>query len=183
MSTHASSCKADGVSHFPIPPITLAAGLAGQHLLAGRRPSTPASAAGAALLAGASGWFLMGSLREFLREHTSFDPVDVSAPTSLVVRGPNAVTRNPMYLGMAGLLLAHAGLRRSRAALLPMAVFVLVIDRVQIPAEEAALAASFGDDYTLYRGAVPRWVGTGSLAALGAQMPRGPGGRLDGDQP
>lgn len=171
------------MSHFPVPPITLVAGLASQHLIARGRLPTRASAAGAALLAGGSGWFLLGSLREFLREHTSFDPVDVSTPTTLVVMGPNRVTRNPMYLGMAGLLLAHAGLRRSGAALLPLTVFVLVIDRVQITAEEDALAVTFGDDYAAYRRAVPRWVGARSLAALGLQMSRGGRGRLDGGQP
>lgn len=63
-----------------------------------------------------------------------------------------------MYVGMAGLLVAQATLRRSAVALLPLAAFVLVIDRVQITVEEAALSAKFGDAYERYRSSVPRWV-------------------------
>ena len=53
-----------------------------------------------------------------------------------------------------------AAIRRgSWAALLPVAVFVVVIDRLQILSEEAALSARFGTDYEDYRQRVPRWLG------------------------
>ena len=80
-------------------------------------------------------------------------------PPPLVTSGPTAVTRNPMYVGMAGVLVAHAVLRGSWRALLPVAAFMAVMDRVQIPPEEQALAAHFGADYTAYRNQVPRWLG------------------------
>ncbi len=64
-----------------------------------------------------------------------------------------------MYVGMAGVLLAHAILRRSAVAVVPVAAFVLVIGRFQIPVEEAALGAKFGDDFECYRRSVPRWLG------------------------
>ena len=35
------------------------------------------------------------------------EPFDPSKATALVVSGPNAVTRNPMYVAMAGVLLAR----------------------------------------------------------------------------
>jgi protein-S-isoprenylcysteine O-methyltransferase Ste14 len=38
------------------------------------------------------------------------------------------------------------------------AVFWLYLDRVQIPAEERALAARFGAAYAAYRARVPRWL-------------------------
>ena len=63
-----------------------------------------------------------------------------------------------MYVGLTGLLVANAIRRGSVRALLPAVVFVVVMDRVQIPAEEAALAEKFGADYDAYRAAVPRWV-------------------------
>ena len=69
-----------------------------------------------------------------------------------------------MYVGMAGLLVAHAVWRGSWAALLPVAGFVAVIDRLQVGAEEPALVESFGDEYESYRASVPRWVGRRSLA-------------------
>ena len=77
----------------------------------------------------------------------------------LVVDGPNRLTRNPMYLGLTGLLLARAIARRSPSALIPLAGFVWLIDRHQIPAEEKALEERFGQDYLDYKEAVPRWLG------------------------
>ena len=78
----------------------------------------------------------------------------------LVVDGPNRLTRNPMYLGLTGLLLSHAIARRSPSALIPLAGFVWLIDRHQIPAEEKALEERFGQDYLDYKETVPRWLGT-----------------------
>lgn len=63
-----------------------------------------------------------------------------------------------MYVGMAGLLLARAVARRSWVAVLPVFGFVAVIDRMQIPAEEAAMAELFGHDYADYAVRVPRWL-------------------------
>lgn len=83
----------------------------------------------------------------------------------LVTTGANAVSRNPMYVGMAGLLVANALRRGSWTALLPVVAFTLVIDRVQIAAEEAALLAHFGADYEAYLAAVPRWIDGRSLSA------------------
>ena len=155
------------MSKVPIPPTTFAIGLAAQYLISRDHKVTASSAAAAALVSVASGCLILGSLREFRRQRTSFDPVDVDAASSLVVRGPNRLTRNPMYVGMAGLLVSQAILRRSSIAVLPVAAFVLLIDRLQIPAEEAALGAKFGAEYDRYRGSVPRWLGRSSLKALG----------------
>ena len=83
----------------------------------------------------------------------------------LVVDGPNRLTRNPMYVGLAGALLAHAIARRSPSAVIPLIGFVWLIDRYQIPAEEKALEARFGQAYLDYKKAVPRWLG-----ARGASM-------------
>ena len=71
-----------------------------------------------------------------------------------------------MYVGMAGLLLAQAIRRRSWAALLPVGAFALVIDRLQIAAEESALLANFGADYEAYRATVPRWLDRRSVAGV-----------------
>lgn len=71
-----------------------------------------------------------------------------------------------MYVGMAGLLVAHALWRRSWAALIPVAVFVTLLDRLQIQAEESALANTFGADYEAYRAASPRWLDHRSFSTL-----------------
>ncbi|MGP5072760.1 methyltransferase family protein [Arthrobacter rhombi] len=156
------------MSKVPIPPTTFAIGLAAQYLISRDHKVTASSAAAAALVSVASGCLILGSLREFRRQRTSFDPVDVDAASSLVVRGPNRLTRNPMYVGLAGLLAAHAIMRWSASAVLPMAVFVVVIDRLQIPFEENALGAKFGADYGRFRESVPRWLNYCSVGTLDA---------------
>jgi protein-S-isoprenylcysteine O-methyltransferase Ste14 len=104
-----------------------------------------------------------GAASRFRAQHTTVEPFDPSKASSLVVTGPNALTRNPMYVGMAGLLVANALRRGSWSGVLPIAAFVGVIDRFQIAAEERALAERFGDDYAAYRVNVPRWLGARSL--------------------
>jgi protein-S-isoprenylcysteine O-methyltransferase Ste14 len=104
----------------------------------------------------------------------------------LVTTGANALSRNPMYVGMAGMLVANALRRGSWKALLPVAAFTLVIDRVQIAAEETALLAHFGADYEAYRRAVPRWLDGRSLSPRAAvdqpaaDVGPSPGGRSPG---
>ena len=48
-------------------------------------------------------------------------------PAVLVTTGPNSISRNPMYVGMAGLLVANAVWRGSWAALVPVGGFVLFL--------------------------------------------------------
>ncbi len=79
--------------------------------------------------------------------------------TSLVTGGPLQFSRNPMYVGMAGVLTAHAIARGRWPAGLPVIGFVAVIDRGQIPPEEAALVDNFGPAFTAYAEQVPRWLG------------------------
>ena len=73
-----------------------------------------------------------------------------------------------MYVGMAGLLLAHAAYRGSWSALAPAAAFIAVIDVYQVRFEEGALHERFGEAYDAYRAAVPRWLDTRSPRAIAA---------------
>ena len=100
-----------------------------------------------------------GAARAFGAAHTTVHPLHPEHATALVTSGPNRITRNPMYVGMAGLLTAHAVLRGGLGTLVPLAGFVAVIDRLQIAPEEAALRAKFGDAYLTYCAEVPRWIG------------------------
>jgi protein-S-isoprenylcysteine O-methyltransferase Ste14 len=99
----------------------------------------------------------------FRAAHTTVLPFDPSQTTSLIMTGPNSLTRNPMYAGMAGVLAANALRRGTWQGILPLAAFVWWIDRFQVAAEEQALAEKFGADYEIYRAAVPRWLDTRSL--------------------
>jgi protein-S-isoprenylcysteine O-methyltransferase Ste14 len=95
---------------------------------------------------------------QFRRQDTTVDPVHPSRASALVTTGANSFTRNPMYVGLAGLLVAHAAWRGSWRALVPVAGFVGLMDRLQIQAEESALAEKFGTSYAAYRAATPRWL-------------------------
>lgn len=106
------------------------------------------------LAAGAVG---IGAVVEFAAERTTVHPHTPGRATALVTSGPLRYSRNPMYLALAGGLTATAMALRAPAALLPVAGFVAVMDRVQIPIEEEALQARFGEAYAAYRGRVRRW--------------------------
>ena len=142
-----------------VPPLLLAAGAAAaQGLIARGSASTALSRATAGAMAAASAGLLLSSTTAFRRRGTTVDPLAVDRAEALVTTGPFRLTRNPMYTVMAGLLLAHAALRRSWAALLPAAGFVALIDRIQIPAEESALREKFGAAFDAYAAAAPRWI-------------------------
>ncbi|WP_068399977.1 methyltransferase family protein [Kribbia dieselivorans] len=143
-----------------IPPgITAPVGLVAQWALSRDHQRRPGTTALAVALAVPSLVTLVAVERRFRTAGTTTDPVRVDRASALVTQGPNAVSRNPIYLGFAGLLLANAIGRRSWPSMVIAAGFVALTDRVQIPVEEAALQAKFGDEYTQYRARVPRWIG------------------------
>ncbi len=143
-----------------VPPLALVAGAG----LAQRVMTRPARKLGAVprVLAvatgGASAAFALSSVREFRRGQTTVNPMSPDQATALVTGGPHRISRNPMYVGMAGALAAQAVLRGRWMGVLPVVAFVAVIDRVQIPAEEAALTENFGATYATYAAEVPRWL-------------------------
>jgi protein-S-isoprenylcysteine O-methyltransferase Ste14 len=110
---------------------------------------------------------MAGAAAQFMVYRTTADPRDPERATTLVTSGPNVVSRNPMYLGMAGLLAAQAIWRGGWTAWVPAAAFTLLMDRSQIPAEERALRELFGAEYEDYCAAVPRWLGRRSAALAG----------------
>jgi protein-S-isoprenylcysteine O-methyltransferase Ste14 len=100
---------------------------------------------------------LMGLLA-FRRARTTVNPLRPEKASSLVTGGIYRITRNPMYVGMALLLLAWA---MHLCAVLPLAgivAFVLYITRFQIRPEERALDALFGQDFASYAARVRRWL-------------------------
>lgn len=148
------------VPHTRVPPpvYALAAGVAQGLAARGRRPSLTSGVLGAGVAA-ASAAVAISATRLFHARGTTEMPLRPEEATVLVADGPFRHTRNPMYLSLAGMLTGHAIARRSPAALLPVAAFVALVDRVQVSAEEAALAAKFGEEYAAYTASVPRWIG------------------------
>ena len=87
---------------------------------------------------------------------TTIRPFEKS--TTLVIRGPYLVTRNPIYLAMVCGLLGVGVLAGSITPFLVVPVFAYLIDRRFIRAEEALLEREFGSQYSAYKAQVRRWL-------------------------
>jgi protein-S-isoprenylcysteine O-methyltransferase Ste14 len=91
----------------------------------------------------------------FAAGHGTLAPID--PPKHLVVQGLYRFTRNPMYNGVMAILFGKAWLFSSlpllRYALLVFLLFHLFV----VFYEERTLGSRFGDAFSTYRRAVPRW--------------------------
>jgi protein-S-isoprenylcysteine O-methyltransferase Ste14 len=152
------SAQAEVMPVLPPPLVALAAGLAQRALADGTQSPGRGRAAVVAGVSLASVSMAGAAAGRFRRSGTTVEPFHPEEASVLVTAGANAISRNPMYVGMAGLLVAHAIWRGSWVALAPVAAFVAFIDRVQIRAEESALLEKFGSAYDAYRAATPRWL-------------------------
>jgi len=155
--------KVGTVPRIPPPAAALAAAVLQRALSSGKGPPTEGRTVGAATISLVSFSMAGAAASRFRQSGTTVEPFHPDQASVLVTSGANAVSRNPMYVGMAGLLLAHAVWRGSWTALLPLAGFVVFLDRVQIRAEEEALLEKFGDAYRAYQAATPRWLDRRSL--------------------
>lgn len=117
----------------------------------GRLPITVACVAAGVSL-GAAG------LLVFRRAKTTFDPHRPDRASAIVERGPYRFTRNPMYLGLALVLIGLCVFLANPLALLAVVLFIAYITRFQIIPEERALLLKFGESYARYVRAVRRWV-------------------------
>jgi len=94
--------------------------------------------------------------RVFEKRNTTIKPFQES--TTLVTDGFFRISRNPMYLGMVLLLAGLAVFFGTASAAVVPAVFMWVVTRRFILAEEAALLRTFGSEYEDYRRRVRRWI-------------------------
>ena len=92
----------------------------------------------------------------FLRNSTTLQPSE--DPTSLVTSGPFRISRNPIYLGMAAILLGVAVLQGTLVALAFPVLFVALIELFIIPGEERNMEKIFGEPYRDYKKSVRRWI-------------------------
>jgi protein-S-isoprenylcysteine O-methyltransferase Ste14 len=103
------------------------------------------------------------SLHVFRFSHHRLRFYDVSLqlseePTSLVTSGPFRFSRNPIYLGMASVLLGVAVLMGTLVTLAFPVIFVTLIEFFIIPGEERKLEKLFGEPYREYKKSVRRWI-------------------------
>jgi protein-S-isoprenylcysteine O-methyltransferase Ste14 len=85
-------------------------------------------------------------------------PAPFDPPRALVVRGPYAFVRNPMYVGAALALTGAAAVYCSPALLGYAALFAIGAHAFVVAYEEPMLSRSFGADYEAYRARVRRWL-------------------------
>jgi protein-S-isoprenylcysteine O-methyltransferase Ste14 len=117
---------------------------------------------------GSFGWYLGGfaiviGLIMLVHAGGSFkvaetDLVPFKNVTSLVTGGVYRVTRNPMYLGMALVLLGTAITVGAFSALFVPPIFMAIIELRFIRPEEEMLAGIFGEDFAIYCKNVRRWI-------------------------
>jgi protein-S-isoprenylcysteine O-methyltransferase Ste14 len=94
----------------------------------------------------------------FRRARTTVNPMKPDTASSLVTSGIYRFTRNPMYLGDALILLAVVVFFSNPLGLAGVILFIAWMNLLQIPAEERALRARFGEAYDAYRARVRRWL-------------------------
>jgi protein-S-isoprenylcysteine O-methyltransferase Ste14 len=102
--------------------------------------------------------FATAGVRSFKAAATTVNPLRPEKASSLVTSGVYQITRNPMYVGLAFLLLAWGVYLRSIWALLCVLAFMFYISRFQITPEERALQQLFGTEYERYKAKVRRWL-------------------------
>lgn len=83
----------------------------------------------------------------------------ILAKSYLLRRGPYAYSRNPMYLSDLALLFGWAIFYGSVAVLIAFVVMCVALNFFNVPLEERALEARFGESYLEYKNKVPRWFG------------------------
>jgi protein-S-isoprenylcysteine O-methyltransferase Ste14 len=113
---------------------------------------------GALALAGLGVFIALAGVIHFARAKTTVNPLRPERASALVTGGVFRFSRNPMYLGMALVLLGWAVALSSAASLLALAAAVWYLDRFQIQPEERVLRAHFGEAFEAYCRRTRRWV-------------------------
>ena len=94
----------------------------------------------------------------FRRAKTTLNPHTPEKSSSIVRGGPYGFTRNPMYLGLAFVLLAVCAYLANPLTIVAVAVFFAYLTRFQIMPEERLLLEKFGEPYAQYTRSVRRWL-------------------------
>ena len=139
------------------PPVITLACIAGQFILYLMLPLQVnlSLLLGLMLLIASIGLIVM-SFKELQNNETTYVPD--GEPEQLVTTGPFSFSRNPIYLGMFGILLATAFLMQSLSALLIPVLFISIIQNTWIPHEEAKLSEKFSDEWGVYAANTKRWL-------------------------
>ena len=98
------------------------------------------------------------AIRRFYQVDTTVLPDEMDSSSALVTGGIFKISRNPMYLGMATVIVG-VGLGLGTWVMLPiLGLFVFWITENQIKPEEHALFKIFGSEFEDYKSKVRRWI-------------------------
>jgi len=95
---------------------------------------------------------------EFSRRSTTVNPHKPQKTTTLVRSGIYRLTRNPMYLGMAIILLAGMVKFGNGINIIVIPLYIWVMNTIQIQPEEEVMEQKFGQKYLAYKKEVRRWL-------------------------
>ena len=93
--------------------------------------------------------------RLFKKHKTTVKPHRI--PEAIITYGPFGLSRHPMYLGMAAILLGVSMLTGVIQTLIFPVMFVMLMDSIFIPMEEANSLQTFGKEYRGYKSRVRKW--------------------------
>ena len=105
-----------------------------------------------------AGYFGIAGTIAFRRAKTTVNPLKPENSSSLVTSGVYRLTRNPMYVSFALILVAWMLYLSSIALIAGPLLFALYITRFQIQPEERILQGIFGDAFTAYMLRTRRWL-------------------------
>lgn len=95
---------------------------------------------------------------EFRKFGTTVNPTNPDGTVAIVNTGVYSLTRNPMYVGFAFMLLSAVIFTANYVSLVSLLIYVLYMNRFQIRPEERMLVQKFGESYGSYLQQVRRWV-------------------------
>ncbi len=92
----------------------------------------------------------------FKKQKTTVKPDQ--KPTTLIDYGPFKISRNPMYLGMALMLIGEGVLLGSVTSFIGAIIFIAAMEIYFIPEEEKTMHKTFSEDFKQYKKRVRRWI-------------------------
>jgi protein-S-isoprenylcysteine O-methyltransferase Ste14 len=112
----------------------------------------------AMLFAVAAIGLVVSSMLAFRRVSTTVDPFHPEEASHLVVDGVFGVSRNPMYVSLALLLIGWSIFLGNVYNLVLVLAFIAYLTQFQIKPEEKTLKSLFGERYEQYCSHVRRWI-------------------------
>ena len=103
-------------------------------------------------------WILISAVNSFKKQSTTVNPIKIENASSLVTSGVFEYSRNPMYLGMALILLGLAFMFNVIGGTLFTILFTIFITKFQIRPEEEVMERLFEEDFLKYKQNVRMWL-------------------------